>query len=489
MPRLPLTPCSRKSVGIVGVSGGIILLMILWIPESRLRNTAPFAQTKDTSASQKASGPDDLTLYIGASSCSGSACHGSTSPRTKLNIGQNEFYIWSEKDGHAKAYEVLSSPDAKLIAKNLKIARPEESERCLVCHAVPVSQDRKSKLYDVTEGVSCEACHGPAERWLGPHTRKDWDSQKGAALGMYATKDLAKRAQKCLECHAGTEGKIVDHELIGAGHPRLKFELDNFSHAMPAHWKPPKDKPARDWLGARAWATGQAVALRTEISLLISGRKSRVGFWPDLAHFNCYSCHHGVVDRLRNLTDQEKSEQRWRFKEYDGKPGRLVWNASSYLVFRHIVKQVSPEESQTLEHLIQAFQEGLSGKGVGPDQFASTLTKLADLSNRLVSRVGQFAFTQPVTLALMKSISADGRRLAEAGPQSAEQAVLALASLYDACIEGGVSLPEAKAIKEEIDALYKDIRDARAFNQSRFEAHMSAVHRSLSKSTAVQPPR
>jgi hypothetical protein len=488
MPRLQwLDPLRGRSVLIVGLIGVLVLFSLalfpIWIPWY----ADSLAETKDKSAPDKPSAGDDLYLYMGAVSCSGSACHGSTTPRSKLKIAQNEFYIWSEKDDHTKAYEVLTKPDSKIIAKNLKIAKPEESERCLVCHATQVSPDRQGSLYDLTEGVSCESCHGPAEKWLGPHIRKDFDARKAGPLGIYPTKDLGKRAEKCLECHGGVDGKVVDHELIGAGHPRLAFELDNYSYAMPAHWGLPKEKQGRDWLGARAWAISQGIALRNEIKLLISSRRTRPGLWPDLTHFDCFACHHSVVDHLGNLTEQEKNMQRWRFRDYDGKPGRLVWNSSNYSVFRHVVHLISAEEGKSLDLAIKTFHEGLTGKGGTTESFAATLNRLSELTERLVAQVSQYTFTQQSALSLMRSVSGDGRRLAGAGFQAAEQAVLALASLYDAYVEAVGPMPDGKAVSESIDALYKDIQDARTFNPTQFEATMHKIHKQLSRPNGASP--
>ena len=64
--------------------------------------------------------------------------------------------------------------------------------------------------------------------WLGPHTERDWTHEKSVAVGMYDTRDLTKRSEKCLSCHLGNEEKSVDHEMIAAGHPDLFFELDSF---------------------------------------------------------------------------------------------------------------------------------------------------------------------------------------------------------------------------------------------------------------------
>lgn len=482
MRRLGVSQLRDKTVLTVGLIGGltffVLALLATWLPWY----TDSLAENKSKPAGAKTASEDPY-LYLGATSCSGSACHGNTATRNKLRIAQNEYYTWAQQDDHAKAYEVLTKPNSKIIAKNLNIAKPEESERCLVCHATRVSPESQGKLYDLTEGVSCESCHGPAEKWLGAHISKDFDRQKGAPLGMYNTKDLIKRAQKCLECHGGMEGKVVDHELIASGHPRLSFEMDNYSHVMPTHWLPPQDKKQRDWLGARAWAVGQAMALHNEVQRLITSRRSHAEFWPDPTHFDCFACHHSVVDHLRGLTDQDEKEQRWRFRDqardYGGKPGRFVWNSSSYSVFRYVVHQISPEEAKTLEQLVKAVHEGLTGKGVSSDSFSATLNRLAELSGKLATQASQYSFNQQGVLALMRNISGEGPRLAASGFQSAEQAVLALASLYDSYRETAGSTSDGKAVKESMDALYTEIRDARSFNPMRFEAAMEKTHQQL----------
>ena len=78
--------------------------------------------------------------------------------------------------------------------------------------------------------------HGSVE-----HTTRGWTHAQSVALGMYDTRDLAKRTEKCLSCHLGSQEKFVDHEMIAAGHPDLYFELDSFSAVMPRHWKVPRE--------------------------------------------------------------------------------------------------------------------------------------------------------------------------------------------------------------------------------------------------------
>lgn len=458
-----------RAMGIL-VAGILLGFAWLWLPMSDTSQ----AQVSDKLVVSPKDKALDLYQYMGAASCNGSACHGSTTPKTKFSIPQNEYWVWLDNDSHAKAYDVLTKPDSQRMAKNLGIDKPEKSARCLVCHAVDVDEKHQGPNYDLKEGVTCEGCHGPAEKWLGPHTRKDWDKKKGAEYGMFDTKNLAKRSERCLACHLGVDKNIVDHELIGAGHPRLNFELDNFSTVMPSHWLPPKDKADRDWLGAKSWAVGQAVALRNQLELLSSSRKAQTTLWPDLIHFDCYACHHAVVDRVREISDEEKKLQRWRVREYGGKPGRLVWNAASYTVFRHFVREMAPDKAQTFDQLVTGFHDRLTGKSSIAD-FEQALGKLEQFSAQLVPAIEQYKFTQKSAWSLLRRITGDASGIANAGFQSAEQAVLAISSLNDSYVDSVGPLSNAKAVKAAIDVLYDDIKSGRQYDLVKFAQHLTAL--------------
>jgi len=104
----------------------------------------------------------------------------------------------------------------------------------------------------VTEGVSCESCHGPAENWLLSHSRKDYSHADRVHAGMRDLKNPYVRANTCVACHQN-----VDSDLLRAGHPELIFELDGQAVTQPKHWRKELDKP-----GPQLWLVGQAVALR-----------------------------------------------------------------------------------------------------------------------------------------------------------------------------------------------------------------------------------
>jgi hypothetical protein len=338
--------------------------------------------------------------------------------------------------------------------------------------------------------VTCEGCHGPAEAWLGPHTRKDWDKKKGAEFGMLDTKNLAKRSERCLSCHLGVnKSRIVDHELIGAGHPRLKFEMDNYSAVMPSHWDQTdakKKEAIGELRGVKIWSVGQAVALQQQLNLLSESRKAPTVLGPDLIHFDCFACHHEVVPKLRDLSEAEKKIQRWRVRDYGGKPGRLVWNSSNYSVFRNLIKEIAPDKAITLEKLIVNFQDGLTGKSSVAD-FDQVLKNLEEFATQLVPVVQQQEFTGKTVWSVMRRISGDAGNIANAGFQSSEQAVLALASLYEA-YSGAVGHPSNKKdLMAVLDSLYEDIKDGRQFDVVKFSQHLTAFRGLLEPDVPSSP--
>src|SRR5215470_10319926 len=185
-------------------------------------------------AGAQSSPPPSQAKYIGPGSCAATACHGSVKPVAESRIFQNEYSTWILKDKHARAYQALTGEVGERMARILKLgAKAEESPKCLACHALYTTPEQRGRPFEITEGVSCENCHGPASAWLGPHTTRSWPHEKSVALGLTDTRNVIHRTGKCLECHLGTKNKFVDHEMIAAGHPDLYFELDSFSAVMP----------------------------------------------------------------------------------------------------------------------------------------------------------------------------------------------------------------------------------------------------------------
>ena len=299
-------------------------------------------------------------FYIGVESCGASTCHGSVTPRTALRTGirQTEYTQWLSTDKHAKAYEVLLKARSIQMAKNLKMAEPpSKSARCLVCHALDVPKDLRSASYKVEDGVGCETCHGEAEGWLGLHIGHG----RAASLpvGMYDTRNLVKRAEKCVSCHVGDDTKNVDHELIAAGHPDLVFDFETYTAKLPPHWR----SAPSDGVGGRAWAVGQVVALRESLKRLARRTQQQAATaWPEFAEFECFACHHDVNNiestyyrrgEANRLLEGPPWDISWRQQRgYPGVAGIPPWNPARYFVLRQLVQALAPESRAALDQAL-----------------------------------------------------------------------------------------------------------------------------------------
>jgi hypothetical protein len=264
--------------------------------------------------------------FQGAGSCSATACHGSMKPAARdaypSRVLRNEHTTWITQDRHADAYRVLFSPRSQAMAGRLSggASGAHEDARCLACHATGgTAPPAAATLVVRQDGVSCESCHGAAERWLGPHTQLGWDGLTAEAkqqqYGMRPTKALRHRAAVCVDCHVGSPGRDVNHDLIAAGHPRLTFEFAAFLANMPPHWV--EDNGGN--FPAQAWAVGQATTARAAADLLAHrARNASTAAWPEFSEYDCFACHH-------DLTDETWRQARGPGRGTSGTPAWGTW--------------------------------------------------------------------------------------------------------------------------------------------------------------------
>jgi hypothetical protein len=363
--------------------------------------------------------------YTGAASCAASNCHGSTKPKADFPK-LNENVVWFQKDKHAKAYATLTNEKLKSgvspakIATNLKIAKATESSKCLVCHAVDVKPELRGPKFDITEGVHCDGCHGPAEKWLEPHAEKGWTHEQSVKVGMYDTKNFLLRAEKCVSCHLA-----IDADMVAAGHPDLlAFELDTFSATMPPHWR---DKGT--WASTRTWSTGQVISLREAAKQLgdrASGNASAALLNDALAKVQ----GHGAVVRV-------------------------------------LLGAVAADAQKSVETDVAALTDAV-GKG-DKAKIAATSKNLVATMNAQAPKVATKEWDQASTKKIMSDIAASGDAIGGVGIRGAEQAAMALDRLYS----GYSKAPGQKADKaagDALDKMFGTIEDPKKYDGTAFGA-------------------
>lgn len=415
--------------------------------------------------------------YIGPGSCAATSCHGSVKPIAGSRILQNEYSTWILQDKHSRAYQALTGDVGERIARILKLgAKAEESPKCLACHALYTTPEQRGRAFEISEGVSCENCHGPASAWLGPHTTRSWPHEKSLALGMQDTRNVIHRTGKCLECHLGTKNKFVDHEMIAAGHPDLYFELDSFSAVMPRHWKVPRQsepgKPVEDaaWVGVREWSTGQAVQLRASMERLVwranNERFDKRDVWPEYSELSCFACHHALGP----------AKDSWRQERgYVGRrPGDPAWNASRYAVFRLLAKQIDSANGQELDRQVLIVSDEMSKLNPDRNVVAAAASAAAPLAQRIAERLANMQYDQAIVLRMLQRIPDDAENIALADERAAEQATMAMDSLYIA-YSRETKPANAAEVRAAINGLFQQLENPSAYNADQFATALRRI--------------
>jgi len=429
------------------------------------------------SAAKSADANGEPSKYIGPGSCAATSCHGSVKPVAGSRILQNEYSTWIVKDKHSHAYQALTGEIGERIARILKLnAKAEEAPKCLACHALYTTPEQRGRPFELAEGVSCENCHGPASAWLGPHTTRDWPHEKSVALGMRDTRDVIHRTEKCLECHLGTKEKFVDHEMIAAGHPDLFFELDSFSAVMPRHWKSPREsasgKAVEDaaWSGVRDWSAGQAVQLRAEMDRLIwrskGERFDKKDVWPEYSELSCFACHHALVP----------AKDSWRQEHgFAGRrPGDPAWNGSRYIVFRVIAKQIDSAGAEELDRKLADVSGEMSKLNPDRNVVAASASAAAPVAQRFAERLAAMSYDRAAVLRTLQSISDDAEAISLADERAAEQAVMAMDSLYIAYCKDAKP-GNADEVRAAINELFRQLENPSAYNADQFAAALRRI--------------
>lgn len=225
---------------------------------------------------------------VGAQTCGNSQCHQASKPRAFSLVEQTEFFAWLDSP-HAKSQATLKGPAAREIASRYGVT--PDSQSCLTCHAF--EQHHNVKSPKPTEGISCEACHGSAVKWLPIHVSGRSSHQKNLRNGMRKLEQPSIRAAVCADCHQARGNPRMPHKLFAAGHPVLDFELVSASAATANHYRVDEDYLVRKGqpLHAEMWRAGQLQAAVSQLKGLLATLQDHNTMLPELSLFECASCH------------------------------------------------------------------------------------------------------------------------------------------------------------------------------------------------------
>lgn len=424
----------------------------------------------------------DQSAHLGVATCAGSNCHGATTRLPGVRVAQDEYLIWKNHDRHARAYTALASERGQRIARNLRIADATKAALCLVCHSDFVPPERRGPRFDIADGVGCEACHGGALPWLGIHI-SGADHPTNLAHGLYPMDDPLARANRCLDCHVGDgtseaaePRRFVTHEIMGAGHPPMPFELDTFTQLQPAHFVvdasyAQRRKPIPN--DVKMWVVGQAVDLKRRMDLVLDPANAPKGANPELSLFDCQACHHGM-NRLQ-----------WRPRSGPMSgghgPGKLrLYDASAVMLYT-IAQRVAPDRAASIATHVRA----LHAATVAPkmDYWLDVRREAAAVrreAEALIPVLERRDFTADDARALAAAVAEDGLSGGDLDYAGAHQEAMALRSIAQAMRVLAFAPPDKlKPLDEAIAALQTKVADDQAYDPDAFAAALRRVAAAL----------
>ena len=140
----------------------------------------------------------ETAKFFGVASCASMACHHFNGAKGEA---RSEYSTWSAWDKHARAYAVLENDRSRRIVRNLYYSEadpdkvPATARRlCLECHSTYAAKGEAGERFFVGDGVGCESCHGPAEKYLTTHYGRGFkelsNEEKESTYGLRNVWDL-----------------------------------------------------------------------------------------------------------------------------------------------------------------------------------------------------------------------------------------------------------------------------------------------------------
>jgi len=409
----------------------------------------------------------DDQQHLGVATCASSVCHGSVQPYENSRIQHNEFITWqTDRHGnmHAKAYAKLLTDKGQSIAAKLDLGPAEEARECLQCHADYVPHEQRGEEFQLDDGIGCEACHGGAEHYMETHTDKNRSQASKAEDGLFPTWQTESRAKLCLSCHLGDSERMITHQIMGAGHPRLTFELDTFTFLQPHHRV---DEDYIDRKGrvdnARDWAVGQALAASQMLELLQDAEHGWRGVFIEPVLLDCHSCHRPM------------NEGRWQARSGTGLgPGEMRLNDSNLIMLRLIAMAVDADLSARIKDQTVKLHQATTQSRDALMQAASTLQGTINAALPQFSR-------HEFSVSDLKKVFSQLQREADSGEildyAAAEQAAMATVNLVTAYENTGV-IPKA-SMESSIDRLFATVAHEYDYDAGKFSVAMRGLQQQL----------
>jgi hypothetical protein len=249
----------------------------------------------------------------------------------------------------------------------------------------------------------------------------------------------------------------VTHQIMGAGHPPMPFELATYSQKMPPHWLVNSAYIARKGKpnDMKMWAVGLAEDVGRRMQLILDPKNAPKGINPELSLFDCQACHHAM------------NQLQWQQRASSGLgPGKIKLYDATAIMLWAVAERVAPDTARSLHTHLLALHEATNKDWNAVTSAAALVQKdatalIAALNARDFGRDDAKAVAAAVTAAAI-----DGNDLEYSGAQQEYDALRSIVATMGQL--GFTDGPQIDAWNEALDRLLAALADDQAYRPDDF---------------------
>ena len=144
------------------------------------------------------------------------------------------------------------------------------------------------------------------------------------------------------------------------------------------------------------------------------------------------------------------------------------------MVFRLLAKQVDSAAAQDLDRQLSAVSEEMSKLNPDRNAVASAATQAAPVAQRLAERLSSISYDQALALRMLQRICEDADTVSQADERAAEQAAMAMDSLYIAYSRDAKPTNGAE-VRAAISGLFQQLENPSTYNADQFAAALRKI--------------
>jgi hypothetical protein len=188
--------------------------------------------------------------------------------------------------------------------------------------------------------------------------------------------------------------------------------------------------------------------------------------WPEYAELSCFACHHSLGP----------AKDSWRQEHgYQGRrPGDPAWNSSRYAVFRLLARQIDSANGQELDKQMLTVSTEMSKLNPDRNVVAAAASAASPLAQQIAERLAAMQYDRAITLRMLQRIPDDAENISLADERSAEQAAMAMDSLYIAYAKDTKPANDAE-VRAAINGLFQQLENPSSYSADQFAAALRRI--------------